>query len=50
MTLHVRDFLARVTAFEFCRAGVFHVLRINDQKRSASVAPLSGTGRANLTF
>lgn len=50
VTLDTRDLLAGVIALLAGRVRVLHALRIHDQERAASVAPLSLAGRANLIF
>lgn len=50
MTLDPRHLLARVITLLPCRVRVLHALRVHDQERAASVAPLFLAGRANLIF
>lgn len=48
--LDARDLLTRVIALQSRRVCVLHALRVHDQERAASVAPLFLAGRANLIF
>src|SRR5690606_31227582 len=50
VTLDTRDLLASVITLLARRIRVFHALRVHDQERAASAAPLSGTNRANGFF
>ena len=47
VTLDAGDLLASVVALFFCRVGVLHALRVNDDEAGRSVAPQFGTGLAN---
>lgn len=50
MALDARDFLAGVIAFFIGRVGVFHALRVNDDKAGTGVSHLSDTRLYDLIF
>ena len=50
MALDARHLLAGVIAFLVSRVRILHTLRVHNQERAASVAPLFLSGRANLIF
>jgi len=47
VTLDAGDLLARVVALFFCRVGVLHALRVNDDEAGRGVAPQFGAGLSN---
>ena len=50
MALDARDFLADVVAFFIRRVGVFHALRVNDDKAGAGVSSLPDARLFDLIF